>query len=329
MTDLIKFVPHSAKQDAVIYSQKRLVIAATGIQFGKTVSGAMWLVIMMHIHNRKKDNFIITSPSFPILSQSTLPPFLALVHGKGHHDKQLNCFRMYGGGTCWFRTGTDPNSVVGITDVKAILSDEAGLYSLLFWQNIQARSSFYKCPIRVVTSPYSLNWLYKDYIRPITKGDLMPDVELIQATSMDNPYFPADEYYSKQKTMESRRFNMVYGGIFSKMEGLVHGDFHEIENTCDPFPLPQGTVYYAGVDWGFTNPFALVVRGITPQGDHFQVSEHYETGLDMNKKVEIAKQKQHVWNIKTFFCDPAEPARIKSFCKAGLSAVKADNTIRK
>jgi PBSX family phage terminase large subunit len=330
MTEPLKYQPHSPKQNRIIHSEKRLTIAATGIQFGKTLAGALWMMKMTHMFTDPSDNFIITSPSFPILSQSTLPPFLALMGNRGSHDKKDNCFRIKGGGTVWFRTGTNPDSVVGLTDVRAILCDEAGLYSRYFWDNIQGRSSFCKAPIRIVTSPYSLNWLYKDYIRPRQKDpDCLPHVELIQATSRENPYFPEDEYFEKQQSMDMRRFRMMYGGAFDRMEGLVYDCFDENENMCDPMPLPTGTVYYAGVDWGYTNPFALAVIAVTPSGNRFQVSEHYETQLTGEKKIEVAKQKMSVFDIKTFYCDPSSPSDIEGFCKAGLHAVAANNDIRK
>lgn len=48
---------------------------------------------------------------------------------------KINAFRMHGGGTCWFRTETDPDSIVGIPRVRHIWGDEAGKYRLYFWEN--------------------------------------------------------------------------------------------------------------------------------------------------------------------------------------------------
>ena len=71
------FKPHSDAQESVIFSEKPIVIAATGIQWGKTLSGVMWLKKMIHTYPDPSNNFLVTSPTFPIFSQSTLPPFLA------------------------------------------------------------------------------------------------------------------------------------------------------------------------------------------------------------------------------------------------------------
>ena len=326
----MEFLSHSDKQELVLFSEKRIVVAATGIQWGKTLSGAMWLKMMMHTYTSDDDNFIITSPSFPILSQSTLPPFLKIMEGWGKHDKKENCFRMRGGGTCWFRTGTNPDSVVGITNVRAILCDEAGLYTLYFWENIQARSSYCKAPIRIVTSPYSLNWLYKEIIRPKMKDpEARPDVDLIQAASKENPTFPEDEYEAKRLTMDPVRFQMMYGGNWGRMEGLVYKCYHEQENRVEAFKLPAGTRVFAGVDWGYSHPFVIVIRAITPTGQHYQIGEFYKTGMTIDKKKEIAKGLMQIHNIELFLADPANPDDIEAFNVAGLPCVGANNSIRK
>ncbi len=323
------FKPHSKKQDTVIFSDKRLVIGATGIQWGKTKSGALWLKKMMHKYTHPDDNFIITSPTYRIFQQSTLPPFLALMEGLGKYDKKEEAFRMYRGGTCWFRTGTQPDSVVGITNVRAILCDEAGKYSLYFWENIQGRSSFCQAPVRIVTSPYSLNWLYKDFIKIKRRNpEALPNVELIQASSKENPHFPAEEYEDKKRTMDSRRFNMMYGGEFDKMQGLVYDCFDEDLNSSDPFEFPAGTQFFGGIDWGYTDPFVLVIHAVLPNGLRFQISETYKSGLTLPEIGEICQQKMKTWNVSRFYAGPDQPASIEYLNRLGCTTIAANNAIR-
>ena len=326
----MNFKPHSPAQELVLFSKKPIVVCATGIQFGKTFSGVIWLKIMMHTYTAKDDNFIICSPTFPILTQSTLPPFLSAMEGLGTYNKQLNCFKMTHGGSCWFRTGRNPDSIVGITNVRAILCDEAGLFSLYFWENIQARAAFKQAPIRIVTSPYSMNWLFKDLIRPHNKGnkDVQAEVELIQAKSTDNPYFPLAYYEKKRKTMDPRRFNMMFGGEFDKMEGLVYDVFEDDLNICTPFALPYGTRFVGGLDWGFTDPFVMTIRAITPDGKHYQVFEYYKSGLTITDMVDMGKRAKSMWPIERFYADPSMPAYILDFNRNGLTTVKANNDIR-
>lgn len=326
---MLKFKPHSPQQVRAIESKAPIILLATGIQFGKTTVGALRMKMAMHEFNDKEDNFLVCSPTYKILSQSTLPPFLRFMEGYGHYNKQDAVFEMYNGGRCYFRTGQDPNSVVGITNVRFIYGDEAGMYSLLFWENIQARAAFKQATTIITTSPYTLNWVYKDLIRPKLKdATARPDVEYIKAKSTDNPYFPLDYYERMRETMEPRRFNMMFGGEWEKAEGLVYNCFDEHENMCNPVDLPYGTKIVAGVDWGTTNPFALIVRAITPDGNHYQLSEVYQTGLTILDMIAVAKQKLLYYPIEVFYADPASPGYIAEFNRAGLTTVAANNDIK-
>ena len=328
--DELEFKPHSAKQNVAIWSPKPIVVCATGIQWGKTRVGAVKGMMVMHKFCRPDDNFLILAPTYKIMQQSTLPAFLSVMQGLGTFSKVDGVFKIHGGGTCYFRTATDPDSIVGVTNVRFIWGDEAGLYSLYFWENMQARAAFKQAQIVLTTSPYTLNWIYKELIRPIMKEgpEARPDVELIRAKSIENPYFPLEYYEAKRKTMDTRRFEMMFGGEWNKFQGLVYDCFDEFETTCDPFPLPKGTEVYAGVDWGTTHPFVIHVRAITPDKMHYQIAEHYETGKTITDFIEIAKRFKALYQIQTFYCDPASPGYIAEFNRAGLTAVGADNDIR-
>jgi len=329
-----KFKPHGTKQETVISSKKRMVILACGVQLGKTLAGVVWLMMMLHKHTREDDNFLVCSPTYKILAQSTLPPFLQICGHLGKMDKQNYCFKTHWGSTVWFRTGQNPDSPVGITNVRAILCDEAGLYSRYFWDNIQARASFKSAPIRIVTSPYSLNWLYHDFIRPFRKGDefIRELCDVVQATSKENPYFPDEEYEQRRRTMDPRRFNMIYGGNFEKADGLVYDCFdqeaHEVPLPADGFD--PGTVFYAGIDWGYTDPFVFIVRAITPLGMHYDYMEIYKTQATLKEMIDSVKniiQASHI-DIKMCYADPSRPDYINEFCRAGISTIAATNDIR-
>lgn len=323
-----EFTPHSVKQQIAVDSTKPITVCGTGIQWGKTSVGAHRMQIAMHTHTDPSDAFLIVAPTYKILQQSTLPEFLRIMRGFGEHKKADAVFEMHGGGKCYLRTGTDPDSIVGITNIRHVWGDEAGLFTLYFWENLQARAAFKSAPITLTTSPYTMNWLYKQIIRPKMKSvDARPDVELIQAASWENPYMATQVIETARSTMDPRRFNALFGGQWERMSGLVYDCFDDEENLCEVMALPSGTRIVAGVDWGYTHPFVIVVRAITPTGNHYQIGEFYKTELTPTAKVEAAKRMKLAFNIETFYCDPAQPADIANFNVAKLNAVGAMNDI--
>ncbi len=274
----------------------------------------------------RDDNFLITAPTYKILQQSTLPTFLKFVGGFGEVSKVDAVFRMFGGGTCYFRTETDPDSIVGIPNVRHIWGDEAGKYRLYFWENIQARADAMGCTIDLTTSPYAMNWIYRELVKPAQEGK-RSDVELIQAASWENPYhsfYDPAKRKARQATMDPRRFSMQYGGEWGQMAGLVFDCWDDTENTIEAFQLPPGTIFVGGVDWGYTEPFVHIVRAITPDGRHYQISEFYKSGMTPMQILELIVQRTKVFGIKRHWCGHDEPGMIEELNRRGVVAQQAD-----
>lgn len=332
MSDDDVFTPHTLKQDEAIFSDADVTVLGTGIQFGKTLSGAYWLKRQMSLDDISKDDaFIVTSPTYKILGQSTLPPFLKVFQGLGEYNQQRAEFKTFYGPIIYFRTNKDPDSIVGITNVKAIWGDEAGKYTLYFWENIQGRAAFKKARIMLTTSPYTMNWIYKDVIRPTLQGK-RNDVKLIQAASWENPYFMGGDRQAlerRRQTMDERRFQMLFGGEWGKMHGLVYNCWDDEINLINAIELPAGTKYYGGIDWGYTDPFVFKVRAITPEGQHYGISEFYKTGMTIADIAHVVKAKHEIFKLQTVFCDPSRPEHIEELNRQGVPCVKSNNDIRR
>lgn len=327
------FEPHSEKQDRALFSSTRYLLTATGTQWGKGSGvGANRMALKMHEWTAPDDHFIITAPSYKILTQATLLPFLAIMRGRGRYNKAEQVFEMDGGGKCFFRTETDMDSVVGITNVRHIWGDEAGLYRRYFWENLQARADSKGGSVDLTTSPYSLNWIYSDIIKPYRMGTLHPDWTVIQAASWENPYhFLHDpkERAKKRATMDPRRFNMIYGGEFGRMEGLVYDCWEDEENFVEPFDFPPGTRFFGGIDWGYhPDPWVLKIRAVTPDGFQFGFSEFVKTRDTITDIKRVCQAKKRVWPIELFIADPSQPGYIEEMNRDGLPTVGANNDIR-
>jgi hypothetical protein len=333
MSDQREFTPHSDKQDDVIFSDEDLTIAGTGTQWGKSQGGGLWFKRQIHTFTEPTDNFLLAAPTFPIMQQSALPYFLYEMAGYGVHKKADREFKLHTGGTVYLRTESDPDSIVGIPNLKAFWLDEAGKARLYFWENLRARAASKGARGLLTTSPYARNWLYKDYVKPIRDGKKLPRVKLIQAASWENPYHTLHDPKKRdamRATMDPRRFDMIFGGEWGKMIGLVYDCWDDDMNLIDPFQLPQGTKIVGGIDWGyFPDPFVLKIRAITPDGRQYGISEYAATMKTLPQLIPLIQQKKQVFGVSLFYCDPSQPGSIEELNRNGIPAIGADNDIRR
>lgn len=326
------FEPHGEKQWELITSDSETTLAATGTQWGKSQSGSLWLKRQTHTFTDAQDNFILAAPTYKIMNQSMIPYFLFYMEGLGTYNKAEALFEIKRGGRVYCRTEKDPDSIVGIPRVKAGWLDEVGKMRLYFWQNYQARAASIGARTLLTTSPYSRNWVYKDFVKPKTSG-LLPELTYIRAASWENPYHSLSDPEKRSKmraSMDPRRFDMLFGGEWGQMIGLVYDCFDEDENQVEAFQLPPGTKYYGGIDWGYSpDPFCLKIRAITPEGLHYSVSEFYKTGQTISDIVQICRQKKQTFGVLNFFCDPSQPGYIEELQRNGIPATPADNDINR
>lgn len=301
--------------------KKKIINLSAGIQSGKTTFGALWLGHRLHQYSSPQDNFIIVAPTYKVLQQATLPAFFSFFKDHGNYRSTDKIFAVHGGGTVYLRTATDPESLEGITNVRAIWCDEAGRFSKYFWDNVEGRAAIKEAQVLNTTTPYALNWLklmHDDW--KVGKRD---DVEFINFRSIDNPYFPLAEYERQKTLLDPRRFAMKYDGIFGQMVGLVYEQVHTIKS----FELPAGTKYYAGIDWGFHDPFVIHTRAVTPNGTHYQVDEFGKSELLLSDMIQAMIQRHRIYDYQLVFCDPSRPEFIKEFNAHGIRSVAAQNDI--
>jgi len=299
-------------QDKVIFSEQRFKALVAGLQSGKTVAGAVWARIQFDAY--PKDSGLICAPTYKILTQSTLPKFFELNPDlKKFYKKADNEIIIPNRGTIFIRSTENPNVIEGMT-LKWIWPDEAGQMKLDAWINFQGRLSILKGNLLATTTPYSLNWLYNDFYNQWKKGN--PDYLVVQFRSCDNPYFPKEEYERVKATMDSRTFKRRYDGIFEKMEGLVYDDFGE-QDIVEPNLTPFKEVI-AGIDWGYNNPAAIAVIGITHDNEFYLIDEYYKSGKTTAEIIEKCKYFQATYKVRFWYPDPAEPDRLEEMRRSGL-----------
>jgi len=115
-------------------------------------------------------------------------------------------------GIIYFISAETPDRMQGVHP-KGIIGDEAGLYDRLWWQTAIQRVSFRSGQIFLTTTPYDPNhWLKLEFWDRWKAGD--PNFEIVNPISLDNPFYPEDEYWQAKRRLPKWRFDLLYNAKF-------------------------------------------------------------------------------------------------------------------
>ena len=129
------------------------------------------------------------------------------------------------------------------------------------------------------------------------------------------------------------RARLLGGNWKVRNEGLVFGGLLD----CIVESRPVDAVrYYAGVDWGWKNPAAILIGAVDAFDCLHLIEEIYAPHLTMDGEtgdpahdardlVALALEAARRYPIDLWYCDPAEPRSIEKFRRADLAALEGYN----
>lgn len=85
----------------------------------------------------------------------------------------------------------------------------------------------------------------------------------------------------------------------------------------------------AGVDWGYTNQFAIVVAARLTGGVALILDKFTAPGFELSDCVRVGKEIQEKYNVSRFWCDPASPSYIQTFNREGMVSPKFTKDVDK
>lgn len=133
-------------------------------------------------------------------------------------------------------------------------------------------------------------------------------------TTYDNPFIPEEEIQEAKELLTEDRFAQEYLADFRKTEGLVYKEFDRTRHVTDEKPR-QIVDRILGIDFGYTNPAAIIPIDIDGDNHYWIPEEFYKTHQTTEQIAEQAK----LYKSNKAYPDPAEPDRIEILRKAGLN----------
>jgi PBSX family phage terminase large subunit len=246
-------------------------------------------------------------------------------------DKERHNVRMYNGSIIKFRSSDDPDKIRGM-ECSFFWHDEGGQEKDdEMWKIGIGRMSEKHAPQRAIctTTPNGLNWLYDFFVAQHRK-----DTAIFYATTEENQLNLPPGYVDGLKQQYSGSFyRQELLGQFVGFEGLVYRDFNVDVHVTDDIPPYSSDIIVqidAGLDFGYTNPTAMVVVGRDRKGVRYVYDEFYESGKPFDFYRPEINRVLTKYNVRKVYCDPSSPGSIdmlNSVPSKMYEAVKGDNDV--
>jgi hypothetical protein len=254
------------------HSERNTVAIIAGTQSGKTSFGPYWLY--REIQRRGPGDYMVVTPTYPLLAVKALPEFLKLFQGSLRLGKFTQSpikkfeFSERGQNSVFGKSGTeqsttvffghagDPDSLESAT-IKGVLADEAGQkgFRLSSWQALERRCSIYDARKLITTTPYNMGWLKTEIFDRWKNGDQQIDV--INFPSIENPRFPREVYERARYKLPAWKFMLFYEGVFTQPAGLIYDCYNHDTHIIKSFPVPRHWPRMVGVD-----PFGAYIAAV-------------------------------------------------------------------
>ena len=140
------------------------------------------------------------------------------------------------------------------------------------------------------------------------------DYKSFHFTSYDNPNIPRDEIEKAKMELPDDRFAQEYMADFRKSEGLVYKEFSRDVHVVDDIPISIVETF-GGVDFGFTNPTAVLTIKKDYEGRYFVADEWYKRGKTEDEVVEVVKNRA----FSRVYPDPENASAIEAMRRAGIN----------
>ena len=305
-------------------SNAKIVAMISGTGSGKTFMGALWLY--REIQKYPKDAFLVVSPTYLMFDRVVLPMAKGLLDELTHgvYRAVEKTYILPTGGKVFFGSADNPLTLEGV-HVRAAWMDEAGQMKREAWDVVLRRTGFHGGRVLITTTPYNLGWLKTEVFDRWKAGDSNYDV--IQFPSIENPYYPREEFERAKRDLPDWMFRMFYLGEFARPEGLVYDCFNPSVHLVEPFDIPKDWPRVIGVDFGYNNPFAAIWLAVDPDNNVFAYKEYYQREKLPSEAGEEIKRMCEGERIDAVVCDPSRPEAIEELRQLGLPAQSGNNVV--
>lgn len=168
-----------------------------------------------------------------------------------------------------------------------------------------------KGEVMFISTPKGFNSFYELYNMELKDKDY----KSFHYTTYDNPHLSKEEIDKSRAELTETRFQQEYMADFKKVEGLVYKEFDRTRHLYENLPEDSHYEFLAGVDFGFTNPCAVVHVKKNSNGVYFIDNEWYQTGRTESQIADYVLS----CKFNKVYPDPENPSAITLLAQKGVN----------
>ncbi len=185
----------------------------------------------------------------------------------------------------------------------------------IYWQEvIRPTLTDTKGEVMFISTPKGFNHFYDLYNLERTDRDF----KSFHFTSYDNPFLPKEEIDKASLEITPDRFAQEYLADFRKTEGLVYKECERGLHLYIELPKIRFDKTILGVDFGYTNPTAMLLIKVDYDGTYWIDEEYYRTKQLTSHLI----NKINTYKANAIYADPEAPEKIEEFKQAGFNMME-------
>ncbi len=311
----------------------KILILSGAKRAGKTFIAILLFLAHVAKFEGKGLSFIIGGATYSSIWRNILNDMENII-GRDIKLDKTNAFELFGNKIYVF-DGSKSDSwkkARGFTSAGALMNEGTALHDS-FIKEVISRCSYKGARIIMDTNPENpAHPVKEDYIdkdgQRLKSGRL--NIRAFHFTLYDNIFLDPEYVESIVASTPSGMFtDRDIDGLWVAAEGVIYKDFNQkihYVNSKD-IDSKRFVKYFAGVDWGYEHPGAIVVVGEDDKGDFYLLEEHSKKHEEIDYWVKVAKNIKERYGNINFYCDSARPEHVKRFRREHIRAINADKAV--
>lgn len=289
--------------------EHRIVVAACGTKFGKTLGLSVWLT--REAWNTKQ---ALVWWCAPTIRQARiafnmiglwLPKERVGIH---RSDANLAYDLLYSDGTVHstiaFRSADNPASLRG-DGVHAAVVDEAGYWDRASYTSVWTTLTRTRGKLRVISTPKGRNWFFDEWSKGTPgytlNGEVFPEYSSYCLPTASNPYVPPEAIEEARRNLPADVFQQEYEARFLDESAGVFRNIIACQTAAMRNRPQPGRRYAIGVDFAKHSDFTVIMVGDVAAREIVHIERYNDVDWTVNeaRTVKCARD----WNNAAILID--------------------------